>query len=79
MNIVENIREGMRAIKANLLRTVLTALIIAIGITALVGILTAVDSIKYSLNSTMATLGASSFEIQAKGYNNRYSHGGVHE
>lgn len=77
MNLVENIREGMRAINANMLRTILTALIIAIGITALVGILTAVDSIKHSLNSTMATLGASSFEIEAKGYSNRYSHGGI--
>ena len=76
MNLIENIREGMRAIQANLLRTVLTALIVAIGITALVGILTAVDSIKYSLNNTMASLGASSFEIEAKGYSNRYSHGG---
>ena len=77
MNLAENIREGFRAIQANLLRTILTALIVAIGITALVGILTAVDSIKHSLNSTLSGMGASSFLIEAKGYSNRYSHRGV--
>ncbi|MEY4433009.1 MAG: hypothetical protein RLZZ44_1142, partial [Bacteroidota bacterium] len=40
MNIKENIAEGLRSIKGNLLRTVLTALIISLGITSLVGILT---------------------------------------
>ena len=38
MNILENIREALRSIRANMLRTILTALIIAIGITSLVGI-----------------------------------------
>ena len=42
MNILENIGEGLNAIKANKLRTILTASIIAIGITSLVGILTAI-------------------------------------
>jgi putative ABC transport system permease protein len=46
MNLAENIREGTKSIKSNLLRTVLTASIIAIGITSLVGILTAIDGIK---------------------------------
>jgi putative ABC transport system permease protein len=48
MNLAENIREGTKSIKSNLLRTVLTASIIAIGITSLVGILTAIDGIKSS-------------------------------
>jgi len=42
MNLIENFREGLRSIQSNMLRTVLTALIIAIGITSLVGILTAI-------------------------------------
>lgn len=77
MHLLENIREAFRSIQSNLLRTVLTALIISIGIFALVGILTAIDAMKASLNSTFASLGANSFDIQAKGYSNRFRRGGV--
>ncbi|GAB3814131.1 ABC transporter permease [Pontibacter rugosus] len=54
-----------------MLRTVLTGLIIAFGIMSLVGILTAVDSMKYSLTQTFSNLGANSFDIRRKGNNNR--------
>ncbi|TAE47482.1 MAG: FtsX-like permease family protein [Cytophagales bacterium] len=64
MNFKENIKEGLRSVKSNMLRSVLTALIIAIGIMALVGILTAIDSMQASLNSSFAEFGANSFEIQ---------------
>jgi putative ABC transport system permease protein len=76
MNILENIKEGLRSIQSNLLRTVLTALIVSIGIMSLVGILTAVDSIKYSIDQTFSSLGANSFDIVSKGYTNRYTQGG---
>ncbi|AKD04756.1 ABC transporter permease [Pontibacter korlensis] len=76
MNLAENILEGLRAIQGNLLRTVLTGLIISIGIMSLVGILTAVDSMKYSLTQTFSNLGANSFDIRSKGMNNRGSQGG---
>jgi putative ABC transport system permease protein len=66
MNLLENIRESIRAIKSNLLRTVLTGLIISIGIMSLVGILTAVDGMKHSLNQTFSSLGANSFDIRKK-------------
>lgn len=66
MNIVENIREGYRSIKANLLRSVLTALIIAIGITSLVGILTAIDAIEFSVNDSLSSLGVNTFDIRSK-------------
>lgn len=52
--------------KANLLRSVLTALIVAIGITSLVGILTAIDGIEYSVNESLSSLGANSFDIYSK-------------
>lgn len=65
MNLSENVKEGLRSIKGNMLRTVLTALIIAIGITALVGILTAIDGLQGSLNSSFAELGANSFDIRS--------------
>ncbi|WBO86293.1 ABC transporter permease [Hymenobacter yonginensis] len=77
MDLLENIREAFRSIKSNLLRTILTALIVSIGIMALVGILTAIDAMKYSLNQTFASLGANSFEMKAKGYTNRFRRGGV--
>jgi len=76
MNLIENIREGLRAIKGNLLRTILTGLIISIGIMSLVGILTAVDSVKHSLDQTFSSLGANSFDIERKGANNRGSRQG---
>lgn len=64
MNYRENIKEGTRSVRANLLRSILTALIIAIGITALVGMLTAVDGIQASVESSFAQLGVNSFDIQ---------------
>lgn len=77
MHFLENIKEAFRSIHSNLLRTILTALIVSIGIMALVGILTAIDAMKYSLNQTFASLGANSFEMKAKGYTNRFRRGGV--
>ncbi len=74
MNLLENIREGLRSIAGNRLRTILTALIIAIGITSLVGILTAIDGIQNSVNSSFAGLGANTFSIVAR--QNGYRQGG---
>jgi putative ABC transport system permease protein len=56
MDLLENIREGLRSVRANLLRSVLTALIVAIGITSLVGILTAVDGIEQSVMEKLSSL-----------------------
>lgn len=66
MNIRENVDEGLRSIRSNLLRTVLTAMIIAIGITSLVGILTAIEGIQSSVNSSFADLGANTFTVRNK-------------
>lgn len=66
MNFLENIKEGLRSIKANMLRSVLTSLIVAIGITSLVGILTAIDGIEYSVNSSLSSLGVNTFDIRSK-------------
>lgn len=67
MIIFQNAREAITAIKGNLLRTMLTALIIAIGITALVGILTAIDGIQNSVDENLSEMGSRSFEIKRKG------------
>ncbi|HKJ78219.1 MAG TPA: ABC transporter permease, partial [Prolixibacteraceae bacterium] len=73
----ENFFIALNAIKSNLLRTVLTVLIIAVGITALVGILTAIDSIKGSITREFSFMGANTFSITSRGMrvqlgNNRY-------
>lgn len=65
----ENIREAVRSIKGQLLRTILTVLIIAVGITALVGILTSIDAIKSSISSNFTSMGASTFSIRNRGTN----------
>ncbi len=64
MNYLENIFLALGSIKANLLRSMLTLLIIAIGITCLVGILTAIDSILFSMSDNFNRLGANSFNIR---------------
>lgn len=66
MNLVENVKEGLRSVQANLLRSVLTALIVAIGIMSLVGILTAIDGIETSVTSSLSSLGVNTFDISSK-------------
>jgi putative ABC transport system permease protein len=58
------------------LRSVLTALIVAIGITSLVGILTAIDGIEKSVNESLASLGVNTFDIRSK-YNRSSNRQGV--
>jgi putative ABC transport system permease protein len=65
----ENLRIAMKAIKSNRVRAILTICIIAIGIMALVGILTAIDAIKTSLTSQFTMMGANSFTITSRGMN----------
>ncbi len=71
MNLLENIREAFRSIQSNLLRTILTGLIIAIGITSLVGMLTAIDAMKAQIEESLSGFGANNFNIR-----NKYSSGG---
>jgi putative ABC transport system permease protein len=65
----ENLRISFRAIKSNRVRAILTICIIAIGIMALVGILTAIDAIKSSLTNQFTMMGANSFTITSRGMN----------
>jgi putative ABC transport system permease protein len=62
--IKENIKLSLQAIRSQLLRTILTAAIIALGITSLVGTLTSVDALKSSINSNFASMGANTFTIR---------------
>ena len=65
--LFENIKIAFQSIRGNLVRSVLTILIIAVGISALVGILTAIDSIKNSITAEFTRLGANTFSIQSRG------------
>lgn len=69
MVIPENVRVALGAIKSQSLRTVLTMLIIALGIMALVGILTSIDAIKNSISSSFSAMGSNSFTIRNSGMN----------
>jgi putative ABC transport system permease protein len=59
----ENVRIAFGSIRTQLLRTILTVLIIAIGITALVGILTVVSALENTISSDFASMGANTFNI----------------
>lgn len=62
----ENIKIATDSIKGNKLRAFLTMLIIFFGITALVGISSAIDAMKGSINSNFTSMGANSFTIRNK-------------
>ena len=75
-SLKENISIALQSIAGNRLRTSLTSLIIAIGIMALVGILTAIGGIQNNLNDAFASLGANSFTLQNRGEGLNFGGGG---
>jgi putative ABC transport system permease protein len=72
----ENIKIAFGSIRTQLLRTVLTIIIIAIGITALVGILTIVSALENTLNSNFASMGSNTFTINQYEFSTRNNGGG---
>lgn len=65
----ENVRIALDSIKTQLLRTILTIVIIGIGIWALVGILAAVKALENTISSDFASMGANSFNLQRYEFN----------
>lgn len=61
----ENIDMALRAVRSNRLRSSLTIAIIALGITSLVGILTAVDSMDATLKDAYSRMGAGIINIRS--------------
>ena len=59
----ENIKIALGSIRTQLLRTILTALIIAIGISALVGILTVLSALDNKITRNFASMGSNTFNI----------------
>ena len=76
MTYTENVRLALQSIKSNRLRTMLTALIIAIGLSALVGILTTLDAVKKSMTEAFSSMGANSFTIRNRGTGIRVGNSG---
>lgn len=74
----ENIRIALNSIKTQLLRTILTIVIIGIGIWALVGILSAVKALENTISSNFSSMGANTFNIQRYNFN-VVRHGGERE
>jgi len=60
---VEVIKIAFGNVRANLLRAVITMMVIAFGIAALVGILTAIDTAILSMSSSFSSLGSRSFTL----------------
>ncbi|RZL69116.1 MAG: FtsX-like permease family protein [Pedobacter sp.] len=70
-------RIAFGSIKTQILRTILTVLIIAIGITALVGILTVVTALENTISTNFASMGANTFNINQ--YENNLKNRGGNE
>lgn len=61
--IRENVIEALKSIRSHALRAALTMVIVAIGIMALVGVLTALESIQGSISSSFMEMGSNTFTI----------------
>jgi putative ABC transport system permease protein len=66
LKTTENIAIALRSIKGTLLRTLITVSIIGIGITALVGMLTAITGLELAINKNFSRMGANTFTIKEK-------------
>ncbi len=62
---LENIRVAVKSVRSQFLRTVLTVLIIAIGITALISIITATEALENKITSEFTSLGTNTYIIKA--------------
>jgi putative ABC transport system permease protein len=69
----ENISVALRAIRSQLLRTIITVLIITLGIMALIAMNTAAEAMKSKISTEFTVLGSNTFTVYAK--NSRF-HGG---
>src|SRR3954465_12441005 len=69
MNFNDTISLSYKTIKSNKLRTAITVIIIALGIFALILIITAIKAATNSLTTSFSTMGANSFSIRFKDRN----------
>jgi len=73
-----NVQIALSSIRTQLLRTILTVVIIGIGIWSLVGILSAVKAMENSISGSFASMGSNTFNIQRYDFSIQ-RHGGKRE
>lgn len=75
MKITDSLALAWRTVRGNKLRSSITIAIIAFGIMALIGIITAIEAMNQSLKESFSSMGANAFSIRFKearmGFNNR--------
>lgn len=74
MTLIESFKYSWRNIIANKLRTSITVIIIALGIFALILIITSIKAASNSLISSFSTMGANAFSIRYKERNMSFGH-----
>ena len=67
---------ALATVKSNRLRTSITVAIIAFGIMALIGIITAIQAMNQSVTESFSSMGANAFNIRFKESNVKFGHNG---
>lgn len=75
MKISDVISLSYNTVKSNRLRTAITVVIMALGIMALIAIITAVEAVNQSLTKSFSTMGANAFSLRFKERNVRFGGG----
>jgi putative ABC transport system permease protein len=75
----ENTKIALSSIRTQLLRTILTVIIIAIGIMALVGILTVVSALDNTLLKNFASMGSNTFSISQYDFSSQINRNNTNE
>lgn len=76
MNFRDIFSLALRTVRGNRLRTGLTVAIIAFGIMALIGIITAIKAMNQKMTESFSTMGANGFTVRYKERNIRFGGGG---
>ena len=79
MNFSDIFSLAFRTVRSNKLRTVLTVSIIAFGIMALVGIITAIKAMNQKFSESFSTMGANAFTVRFKDRDIRFGGGNNRE
>ncbi len=66
MTLTDSFNLAFKTVKGNKLRTGITVAIIAFGIMALIGIITAIQAMNQSLRESFSSMGANAFVIKYK-------------
>lgn len=66
MTFIDSFLLAFRTVRSNRLRTGITVAIIAFGIMALIGIITAIESMNQSLRESFSSMGANAFSVRFK-------------